>query len=200
MQGMMNNDAFSVLFGGQESGDTNSQKIISKAHTPITEQPKVSSKKAEPQNPTPKAKIPTIEKSQTTAENIEIQKSTSQVIFPTITQNTKSKSGDKKNKKSDFFPRFSLGEKIKNFLKETKAMIIIFLSILCVFYFFTNAQLVFYTFKDAFSSVNAAELHQISETLMHNAAENEKESNLKQIEKRFAQIQEENTTGSILAL
>ena len=198
MQGMMNNDAFSVLFGGQESRATNSQKITSKAHTPITEQPQVSSKKIELQNPAPKTKIPTIEKSQTTAENIEIQKSTSQVIFPPITQNTKS--GDKKNKKSDFFPRFSLGEKIKNFLKETKAMIIIFLSILCVFYFFTNAQLVFYTFKDAFSSVNAAELHQISETLIHNAAENEKESNLKQIEKRFAQIQEENTTGSILAL
>lgn len=198
MQRMMNNDAFSVLFGGQESRDTNSQKITSKAHTPVSDQPQVSSKKIELQNPTPKAKIPTIEKFQLTSEKAESAKVTSQVIFPTITQNTKS--GNKKNKKSDVFPRFSLGEKIKNFLKETKAMIIIFLSILCVFYFFTNAQLVFYTFKDAFSSVNAAELHQISETLMHNAAENEKESNLKQIEKRFAQIQEENTTGSILAL
>lgn len=198
MQGMMNNDAFSVLFGEQKSGNTHSQKITSKAHTPVTEQPQVSSKKIELQNPAPKAKIPTIEKTQPTSEKAESAKVTSQVIFPDITQNTKS--GDKKNKKSDFFPRFSLGKKIENFLKETKAMIIIFLSILCVFYFFTNAQLVFYTFKDAFSSVNAAELHQISETLMHNAAENEKESNLKQIEKRFAQIQEENTTGSILAL
>ena len=198
MQGMMNNNAFSVLFGEQESGDTNSQKITSKAHTPVTEQPQVSSKKLELQHPAPKAKIPTIEKTQATSEKAESAKITSQVIFPPITQNTKSE--DKQNKKSDFFPHFSLGEKIKNFLKETKAMIIIFLSILCVFYFFTNAQLVFYTFKDAFSSVNAAELHKISETLMHNAEENEKEANLKQIEKRFAQIQEENTTGSILAL
>ena len=79
-------------------------------------------------------------------------------------------------------------------------MIIIFLSILCVFYFFTNAQLVFYTFKDAFTSVNAAELHQISETLMHNAADNTKEDNLKQIEQRFAEIQNEHITGNILSL
>ena len=79
-------------------------------------------------------------------------------------------------------------------------MIIIFLSILCVFYFFTNAQLVFYTFKDAFTSVNAAELHQISETLMHNAADNTKEDNLKQIEQRFAEIQNEHATGNILSL
>ena len=127
MQGMMNNNAFSVLFGEQESGDTNSQKITSKAHTPVTEQPQVSSKKIELQNPAPKAEIPTIEKTQPTSEKAESAKVTSQVIFPPTTQNTKS--GDKKNKKSDFFPRFSLGEKIKNFLKETKAMIIIFLSI-----------------------------------------------------------------------
>ena len=145
---MMNNDAFSVLFGGQEIWDTNSQKITSKAHTPITEQPQVSSKKIELQNPAPKTKIPTIEKPQPTHEKAESTKVTSQVIFPPITQNTKS--GDKKNKKSDFFPRFSLEEKIKNFLKETRAMIIIFLSILCVFYFFTNAQLVFILSKMLF--------------------------------------------------
>ena len=178
----MNNDAFSILFGG------------------LPQETEVSIEKT--QEATPKVSTPVIPEQVAETQKTEVQTTLEEKVdSPRVfVAPSKQKAEKKKKNKSDFLPLWLLREKLKNFFKETKAMIIIFLSILCVFYFFTNAQLVFYTFKDAFTSVNAAELHQISETLMHNAADNTQEDNIKQIEKRFAEIQNEHTTGNILSL
>lgn len=85
-------------------------------------------------------------------------------------------------------------------VKEAKAVVVIFLVILSWFYFFTNAQLVFYTFYDVFASANAVDLSQISETLVHNAAGENKEERLSQLESRFEEIQKQVFSGEQLAL
>lgn len=201
----MNNDAFSVLFGNSNEEQTSKKTAKPQQTTPQalqTEKPEVKITTIEAPKSAPQAVIsPIVEKVHTPAPQASsLPQTTKKSSLEAQKIQQKPTVQKKQKKKSDFFARFPLGAKIKNLLSETKAMMIIFLSILCVFYFFTNAQLVFYTIKDVFASVNAAELNQISETLMHNAAGNTKEENIRQIEERFAQIQEENTSGSLLSL
>lgn len=75
-----------------------------------------------------------------------------------------------------------------------------FLGIFCMTYFFNNAQLVFYALKDVFVSVNAAEIEQMSDTLMHNVAAQKPVDTLEALEQRFLDIQQESSTGELISL
>lgn len=111
----------------------------------------------------------------------------------------------KKAHKSGFFTFFHrLGEKTRgqllSGLKELKVVVMIFVVMFCGFYFFNNAQLVFYTFKDVFASVSAAELEKISDTLMHSAADANTADTMQALEERFALIQQEASSGEVISL
>lgn len=90
----------------------------------------------------------------------------------------------------------------QGWFKEVKVFGLFFLSILAAFYFFTNAQLVFVMFQDAFSRVEASNFEDFSQLMTHNAAMEEQHSQEErlQLEAKFAQIQQEVQQGTSISL
>ena len=177
----------------QPSTHTEASKILVQKGTPI---PTVQKPIQEPRKVSTK---PTILEPQKTQEQSCSQISQSSPIIPAKLQGNATKISDFATVAKNFKPLFNKSS--KSWLKEVKNFSILLVSVLTLFYFFTNAQLIIVMAEDLFTTSGTGNTELILNEEEHESAELKQETaqELEQLENRFTQIKKDKIEGQSIS-
>lgn len=177
----------------QPSTHTEASKILVQKETPI---PTVQKPIQEPRKVSTK---PTILEPQKTQEQSCSQISQSSPIIPAKLQGNATKISGFVSVAKNFKSLFNKNS--KSWLKEVKNFSILLVSVLTLFYFFTNAQLIIVMAEDLFTTSGTGNAELILNEEEHESAELKQETTqeLAQLEKRFTQIKKDKIEGQSIS-
>ena len=172
---------------------TETSKILVQKETPTPTIQKLS------QEPRKVSTNPTILEPQKTQEQFCSQISQSSPIIPTKLQGNATKISGFVTIAKNFKSLFNKNS--KSLFKEVKNFSILLVSILTLFYFFTNAQLIIVMAEDLFTTSRTGNTELILNEEEHESAELKQETaqELAQLENRFTQIKKDKIEGQSIS-